>query len=289
MIRLSLCFIIMCSTLSVGHSAKLIGKIESVRGEAFIAHLLKKKKVAVVGEKVFEKDKVKTGADGEVVIALADSKLTIGPDAYTKISSETQNASSTKLALYGGKVGFKVNKLNAEKSFTVRTPSAVAGVRGTEGEMSFDSDSGVTGTTSIPHSAEGDDPSIVYTSTPEHEDAMKDAIRASRENEANGQGEPDPNENVTILPEGTGSVHLPDGEVLVMENENGLAADDLGNKGARDSKKDKARSAFGLRTAVAAENWDLYLDNLIDRLDQVEDAVGNKNLPGAPATPSNDD
>ena len=89
MMKLNLCLLLLCSNYSLIFAAKVpIGKIEFVKGEALIAHLLKKKKPAVVGEEVFEKDKIKTGADGEVVITLADSKLTIGPNAYTKISNQ---------------------------------------------------------------------------------------------------------------------------------------------------------------------------------------------------------
>jgi len=279
----------LCSTFSVVHSAKLIGKIESVKGEAFIAHLLKKKKVAVVGEEVFEKDKVKTGADGEVIIALADSKITIGPGAYTKISSETQGASSTKLALYGGKVGFKVNKLGSEKSFTVRTPSAVAGVRGTEGEMSFDGTTGVTGTSSIPHSAEGDNPSIVYTSTHDNEQVMKDAIRESRESEERGEAEPEPNSNVNILPEGYASAHLADGESLVGENLDGEGAGAFSSELVKKDKDKKAKEELEARSAEERDRREELLEILLDRLDRIEDAEGNNDLPSAPGTPSNDD
>lgn len=286
MTKLSLCLLLLSSSFSVVLAAKKpIGKIESVKGSAEIAHLLKKKKPAEVGEEVFEKDKIKTGGDGEVIIALADSKLKIGPNSYTKISSQSQDASaSTKLSLYGGKVGFEVNKLSAEKSFTVRTPSAVAGVRGTVGEMSFDGDSGVTGTMSHSHKDDPNaDPSIVYSTTPEHEKAMNDAIRESRENEA--QGLPDnPQENgpVNILPENFVSVHLPDGESLKLENEGGTELKEFVSKAAADFKAGQMSDAL---RAKRAEELAILAELFEERLENLEAGRGNEALPSPPSVP----
>jgi hypothetical protein len=286
MIKLCLCLLLVSSTFSVALAAKKpIGKIESVKGDAQIAHLLKKKKAATVGEEVFETDKIKTGADGEVIIALADSKLTIGPNSYTKISSQSQNASSsTKLSLYGGKVGFEVNKLSAEKSFTVRTPSAVAGVRGTLGEMSFDGDSGVTGTMSHTHGNDPNaDPSIVYSTTPEHEKAMNDAIRESRENEANGLPDQPPGDGpVNILPENFVSVHLPDGESLRLENENGSELKEFAGKAAADFKAGQMTDAMRNKRA---EDLAILAELFEERLEALGQGEGNRALPSPPNVP----
>lgn len=285
-LRLGLALVLLTSTVFA--AKKPIGKIESVKGEAYVAHLLKKKKAATVGEEVFEKSKIKTGGDGEVVIALAESKLTIGPNAYTKISNDKPGASSTKLALYGGKVGFKVNKLSSEQSFTIKTPSAVAGVRGTWGESNYDLLSGTTGASSISHSQPGEDPSIVYTATPENEGAMNDAIRESRENEENGRPDVEPGPEVNVLPEGFVSIHLPDGQSLVMENEDGLSLDELAEQAKGSAAKNSARSSFGDRAAMSAEAWADYLEDLENRVDQIKESSQNLDLPSAPATPQDD-
>jgi len=113
--------------------AKPIGEVASVEGEAYIARPLKKKEPAEVGQKVFEKDKVKTN-EGKVVINLYEQgEIKVGPKSYMKISAKSgSGGSSTKLALYSGGIDCKVKKQSADQSFTIKTPSAVAGVRGTD-------------------------------------------------------------------------------------------------------------------------------------------------------------
>jgi len=283
MIKFSRIILPLAISFSCLYSEGAIGKIESVKGEAFIAHLLKKKQPVEVGAEVFEKDKIQTGGDGEVVVALAESKLTIGPNAYTKISNEKEEASSTQLALYGGKVGFKVNKLSSEQSFTVRTPSAVAGVRGTEGEVNFDGE-GVTGTSSLPHQDPNASPSIVYTATPENEKYMKDSIRESRENEANGRSDqhPEGNDRVNVLPEHHVSVHFPDGESIKLENTEGLELGELSNQVKNNRDRARAESAFSNKAAMDAAQWAEIFE---DRLESIEKARGNEELPGPPSTP----
>lgn len=114
-----------------------VGKIASVKGEAFIAHPLKAKEAVKVGGDVLAQDKISTGADGEVVVDMnGEAQITIGPGSYFKIQDKT--AKNTSLEMFSGKVQCKVDKLGQDSSFTVKTPSAVAGVRGTQFETVMD-------------------------------------------------------------------------------------------------------------------------------------------------------
>lgn len=235
---------VLCSPLM---AASPVGKIISVKGDAFIAHLLKKSKKAVVGEDVFEKDKIKTKKDGEVVIEMfGESKITVGPSSYMKIPKKTVGKkSATKLALFSGKVGFKVNKLSSKQSFTIKTPSAVAGVRGTDGVSSYDANTGVTGVQSLPHES-GGNPSVVWTAPPHMEKQLNQAISESRaaeeqgpaagNNPAGAGGPPPAPEGVIVVNEGQAGIIMPDGTSVVVEMKPGQSLQNMAQQVAQNIK-----------------------------------------------------
>lgn len=75
-------------------------------------------------------DKVLTGRDGRAAVAFRDgSQVSLGPGAAFAVRAETLR--ETTLFLSAGKLWAAVAK-NASRRFSVRTPSAVAAVRGTE-------------------------------------------------------------------------------------------------------------------------------------------------------------
>lgn len=76
-------------------------------------------------------DHVQTGKDGTVEIAFAaDNVVEVGPDSM--ISVESIDKSDSWLSLDLGRMVAKLRKLLRRERFGVRTPTAVAGVRGTE-------------------------------------------------------------------------------------------------------------------------------------------------------------
>lgn len=84
-----------------------------------------------------EADSIKTGATGKAKIVLSDgSVLTIGPLSmfYIKNVSEDRETGdrSANFELEEGAVRAKVAKLQGGSTFTIETPTAVAGVRGTD-------------------------------------------------------------------------------------------------------------------------------------------------------------
>lgn len=120
-------------------SAAPLGKVVSVKGEAWLGHGFDPKKKVEVGDEVYAKDRIQTKSGAEVKLDLAGkSQVTIGPDSYFKLQSN--DTEKTDLSLFSGSVKCKVKKLSDESRFQVKTPSAVAGVRGTEFETMLGND-----------------------------------------------------------------------------------------------------------------------------------------------------
>lgn len=95
---------------------------------------------------VNEGDEVKTAAGSSAIIKMDDgSMVKIGPLAKMKMESMGKDGrhNKTDIGVSIGKSWQRVNKLSADSSFKVKTPTAVAGVRGTffssEVEQSTDS------------------------------------------------------------------------------------------------------------------------------------------------------
>ncbi|MFA6029517.1 MAG: FecR domain-containing protein [Elusimicrobiota bacterium] len=76
-------------------------------------------------------DRIETGADGRAEVALdSESLVEIGPKSVFTVESLDEKESWLSLKL--GSLTAKLKKLAAGRSLRVRTPSAVAAVRGTE-------------------------------------------------------------------------------------------------------------------------------------------------------------
>lgn len=80
-----------------------------------------------------EGDTIRTGADSSVIIKFNDGSMTkLGPLAILKLDKVGGvGGPSTSLNVNNGKLWSRVRKQGAESTFNVKTPTAVAGVRGT--------------------------------------------------------------------------------------------------------------------------------------------------------------
>ncbi|PJZ70159.1 lipoprotein LipL45 [Leptospira perolatii] len=81
------------------------------------------------GDKLVTKEKAKVDiqfADGSAVRISENSQL-----EFATLALNTQGNTDTRLSLVSGKVFAKVNKANKDDKFSVITPTAIAGVRGT--------------------------------------------------------------------------------------------------------------------------------------------------------------
>lgn len=86
-----------------------------------------------IGDIIREKDVLKTGADSFCDIKIGSSVIRIKEKTTLVVSNlaNTDNVENTTLGLEMGKMLCKPKKLLKNESFLVKTPTAVAGVRGT--------------------------------------------------------------------------------------------------------------------------------------------------------------
>jgi hypothetical protein len=122
--------------------AAMSGVFMVVKGEVKITSA-GKVEVAKVGTKVTEGDTVQSGHDSRAKIVMADKNvLNISPDSKVTIEKYQNNgpAKNVESKVEFGKVRASVEqKYDGDKSkFNIRTPTAVAGVRGTDFMMGFD-------------------------------------------------------------------------------------------------------------------------------------------------------
>lgn len=111
------------------------GKITYVKGTATIEHIdadgSKKSRPAKTGDdgKVFPGDTIQTGEDGTVVFEVSGAQMEIQHN--TRFVYE-QGGDKKQVYLQHGNAWTSVSKLEGTRAFSLRTPTTVAGVRGTK-------------------------------------------------------------------------------------------------------------------------------------------------------------
>ncbi len=104
-------------------------------GESRISHSDGTEEKARLGVVVKTGDRIETGPKGKVDLQFPNgSAIRIAPQTildFAKLSMNTQGGVDTQLALAGGKVFADVKKAKKTDGFSVVTPTAIAGVRGT--------------------------------------------------------------------------------------------------------------------------------------------------------------
>ena len=111
------------------------GAVFIVRGQTVLP--------AVIGERVFEADKVRTGSDGRLGITLKDdTRFSLGPNSEVHLSRFAYAPSEGRLALalnvvrgMAAYVSGRIAKLSPD-AVRLETPGAIVGVRGTTVAMS---------------------------------------------------------------------------------------------------------------------------------------------------------
>lgn len=122
------------------------GKVEVKRGDSWVS--LK------VGDKVAQSEVINTGFQSEAKVKLMNNVLYLGPVTRVTLStlSSADDRDRVNVYLSTGTIRSKVNRTDTKRvSYTVRTPIAVASVRGTEftnyGIKKIGVDSGTVGIT----------------------------------------------------------------------------------------------------------------------------------------------
>ncbi|MBO7383952.1 MAG: FecR domain-containing protein [Fibrobacter sp.] len=115
------------------------GKIRYAVGEPenkVILHPNGKQEEAKIGGKIKEKDKVRTGLESQVIVALPDgSTISIEENSLVEFSTlNAENGIQTAMTdVKQGKVRFDAQKQTGKSSFQFKTGTATAAIRGTEG------------------------------------------------------------------------------------------------------------------------------------------------------------
>ncbi len=128
----------LCLLTAPAHAQEVSGVMMVVKGDVKITGKDGKADSGKVGKKVAAGDTVTAGADSRAKIVMADKNvLNISPDSKVvieKYENDGKDKKNVELNVVYGKLRAGVEqKYDGEKSkFNVKTPSAVAGVRGTD-------------------------------------------------------------------------------------------------------------------------------------------------------------
>lgn len=136
--RISFCvFLFLLPALSF--SATSAGKVRSVLGDAERQKQnLPKWEALRVGAKIIQTDRVRTGQESELVLTLADgSIITITERSEVVIDEllEDNGKYKTSLDIKAGRLNFSAQKQGRNSSFSFKTGTAVAAIRGTRGAI----------------------------------------------------------------------------------------------------------------------------------------------------------
>lgn len=123
--------------------AQKAGAVDAVRPQASIQRSTAEFPAAK-GSEVSWNDLLRTGEQGRVRVLLLDQSLiSLGPKSEVRVLRQAPASDQSKLELAYGKIRMRLAKQPADKRFELRTPTAVAGVIGTD----FGADASVPGTT----------------------------------------------------------------------------------------------------------------------------------------------
>lgn len=116
-------------------AAEAFGTFASVKGSVQVV-VDTKKSQPKVGDKIFQGSTVETGANGRAKIIMSDrSVVHVSPESNVKIAAygTTDGKKNVEVQLSQGKIRSEIKGSYGESNkFLIKTPTAVAGVRGTD-------------------------------------------------------------------------------------------------------------------------------------------------------------
>lgn len=140
-----------CVSLSAHAAADMYGMFMVVKGDIKVINLKNETVAAKVGSKILPGETVSSGADARAKIVMSDRNvINVSPDSKLKIEKYENDAKTgqknVEMNLIEGKVRNNVEqKYDGDKQkFIIKTPTAVAGVRGTQFLTSFNPQTRVT-------------------------------------------------------------------------------------------------------------------------------------------------
>jgi hypothetical protein len=132
-----------CLLAGATAEAQKAGAVDAVRPQASIQRSTAEFPAAK-GSEVSWNDLLRTDQQGRVRVLLLDqSVISLGPKSEVRVLRQAPASDQSKLELAYGKIRMRLARQAADKRFELRTPTAVAGVIGTD----FGADASVPGTT----------------------------------------------------------------------------------------------------------------------------------------------
>jgi hypothetical protein len=132
-----------CVLAGATAEAQKAGAVDAVLPQATI-HRSAAEVPAAKGTDVAWNDLLRTNEQGRVRVMLLDQSLiSLGPKSEVRVLRQAPSSDQSRLELAYGKVRMRLVKQPPGKAFELRTPTAVAGVIGTD----FGADASVSGTT----------------------------------------------------------------------------------------------------------------------------------------------
>lgn len=130
-------FILIFCGFSQAFAEETYGLLMIVKGQVQIIKLNASPVSAKVGAKVYQQDTIVTGKDSRAKIVMSDRNIiNVLPETRLRIDQYISNVKekNVRLSLIEGKVRSNVEQQydGSENKFEIKTPSAVAGVRGTQ-------------------------------------------------------------------------------------------------------------------------------------------------------------
>jgi hypothetical protein len=109
-----------------------VGLLKDVKGDISTRISFKKSEPAKDGMKVYEGMKIKVKEGASLKIVFNDkSEVQLGPNTLFRVKKKSQDSKDTNIELFQGLARVKAHDLKKKDTFLIKTPSAVAGVRGT--------------------------------------------------------------------------------------------------------------------------------------------------------------
>lgn len=121
--------------LTAAEQKQNFGKIDFIAGNVRVELASGKKMEAKLNMKIFEGDKVRTAKNSSAQVILGkDIKIRIAANSEFELKKDQMKGAGKRETILGlnlGKIWTSVAKLKKDQKFTIETPTAVAGVRGT--------------------------------------------------------------------------------------------------------------------------------------------------------------
>lgn len=137
------------SSVSLSAESTSYGLLMIVKGQVTVSNVNAQNLALKVGSKVFPEDTIITGKDSRAKIVMSDRNIiNVMPDSKLRIDKyiSTAKEKNVSINLLQGKIrnNVEVKYDGAKDKFEVRTPTAIAGVRGTQFVTKYDAKTSTT-------------------------------------------------------------------------------------------------------------------------------------------------